>query len=145
VFTGLADLPYFNPDLDHEPRPAAVSRWRAECQAADGLLIATPEYAHEIPGVLKNALDWLVGSGELYAKPLGVLSASPRPTGGQYVRAALEHTLTTQGARVVVSATVHVPSHSVTAADALHDEQALSQVRAAVASLLEASASACAG
>ena len=108
IFDGLADLPYFNPDLDVEPPPAAVAELRKRLQAADGLLIASPEYAHEMPGVLKNALDWLVSSGELYGKPVIVLCAAPSVERGGYAREALARTLGAQGARVVVSETVAV-------------------------------------
>src|SRR5882762_1143612 len=57
---GLGDLPHFNPDLDTATPPAAVAAWREAVNAADVLLICTPEYAHGVPGALKNALDWLV-------------------------------------------------------------------------------------
>ena len=106
IFDKLAELPYFNPELDVDPAPRAVDVLRAAVRAADGLLIATPEYAHEMPGVLKNALDWLVSSGELYGKPVAVLSAAPSPERGIYAREALQRTLAAQGARVVLSATV---------------------------------------
>ena len=109
VLDVLADLPYFNPELDVEPVPASVAELRARVGAADGVLIASPEYAHEMPGVLKNALDWLVSSGELYDKRVAVLCASPAAERGTYVREALGRTLGAQGARVVVSATLAVP------------------------------------
>jgi lactoylglutathione lyase len=108
IFESLGQLPYFNPEIDVEPAPEAVAELRAAIQAADGLLIATPEYAHEMPGVLKNALDWLVGSGELYAKPVAILSAAPSAGRGEYARRAVEQTLAAQGSRVVLSATVAV-------------------------------------
>ena len=109
VFDGLADLPYFNPDLDGDAPPASVTELRACVSGADGLLIASPEYAHEMPGVLKNALDWLVRSGELYGKPVAVLSAAPSAERGGYAREALRQTLTAQGATVVASSTIAVP------------------------------------
>ncbi len=102
----LPGLPYFNPELDVDPAPASVAELRTGVGAADGVLIASPEYAHEMPGVLKNALDWLVNSGELYGKPVAVLCASPAPERGSYVREALGRTFEAQGARVVFSATV---------------------------------------
>ena len=109
VFDGLADLPYFNPDLDGEQPPRTVTELRARLSSADGVLIASPEYAHEIPGVLKNALDWLVRSGELYGKPVVVLSAAPSAERGRFVREALARTLTAQGASVVASTTIAGP------------------------------------
>lgn len=74
----LASLPAFNPDLEEgaAPVPDAVARWRESLAAADAVLFSSPEYAHGVPGVLKNALDWVVGSGELLGKPVGLLSAS---------------------------------------------------------------------
>jgi NAD(P)H-dependent FMN reductase len=108
VFDALDSLPYFNPDLDIEPPPTAVANLRAQVAAADAILIASPEYAHEMPGVLKNALEWLVSSGELYAKPVAVLCAAPGPQRGTYAREALERTLTAEGAQIIVSVTVAV-------------------------------------
>lgn len=74
--TGLAHLPHFNPDLDVDPAPPAVAAWRAALAAADAVVIATPEYAHSFPGALKDALDWVVGSAELYEKPILLVTAS---------------------------------------------------------------------
>src|SRR2546425_6156409 len=65
LYTGLDTLPHFNPDLDTpdgRSGPEAVADWRAGVAQADGLLISSPEYAHGLPGTLKNALDWLVSS-----------------------------------------------------------------------------------
>ena len=73
---GLAELPHFNPDLDVEPLPSTVAAWRATLGAADAVVIATPEYAHSFPGALKDALDWIVGSGDLYEKPILLVTAS---------------------------------------------------------------------
>ena len=103
---GLGDLPHFNPDLDVEPGPPAVLDFRARLQAADGVLISSPEYAHGVPGVLKNALDWVVGSGELVEKPVALINASPRATHGQ---ASLTETLAVMSARLVPEASITVP------------------------------------
>jgi chromate reductase, NAD(P)H dehydrogenase (quinone) len=102
-------VPLFNPDLDQSPRPVAVERFRREVGAADAILIASPEYAFGVPGALKNALDWLVGSGDLYAKPVAIIAGSPRGNGGIHVRGDLERTLGAQGATVVSSVTIQVP------------------------------------
>lgn len=88
VYAGRGDLPHFNPDLEGV-EPASVIGFRSQIQASDGLLISSPEYAHGVPGMLKNALDWLVGSGELAGKPVALLNASPRSTYGQAVIADL--------------------------------------------------------
>jgi NAD(P)H-dependent FMN reductase len=108
MFDALREIPPFSPEIT--PQPAAVDAWRALVSASDALLFATPEYAHGLPGVLKNALDWLVGTGELYGKRVAILSAAPSRERGAYARADLERTLRAQGADVVASATIAVPA-----------------------------------
>jgi NAD(P)H-dependent FMN reductase len=131
----VGEVPPFNPDIERDgPAPGAVDEWRAQVAAADGVLIASPEYAHSLPGSLKNALDWLVGSGELYGKRVAVLCGSPRPSGGVLGRQALEQTLRAQGATVVVSATVGVVAADK-GADVLRDPAAVEAVVAALDAL----------
>src|SRR5262245_8582909 len=103
IYSELADIPPFNPDLDTEAVPAAVSRFRAALQASDAVLISSPEYAHGVSGVLKNALDWLVSSGELIDKPIAVINASARAT---HAHASLCETLVTMSGRVVADASI---------------------------------------
>jgi chromate reductase, NAD(P)H dehydrogenase (quinone) len=97
IYNGIAALPHFNPDYDCEPALEPVKEWRAQLQTADAILIASPEYAHGVPGALKNALDWVVASGELSGKPVAVLHTSPR---AQHAPAALQEILTTMDARL---------------------------------------------
>ena len=80
VYRGLAALPHFNPDLDNDLVSLPVSEFHSQLRISDGILFSTPEYAHGIPGVLKNALDWVVSSGELYDKPVALFGASSRST-----------------------------------------------------------------
>jgi NAD(P)H-dependent FMN reductase len=103
VYGGLAALPPFNPDLDGDSVPEAVRRFRQHLRACDAVLIASPEYAHSVPGVLKNALDWVIESGELIDKPVALISASPR---ARYAWAALVEILTTMSARVIGEASI---------------------------------------
>lgn len=104
----VGELPHFNPDLESDGASPAVAELRSAIAAADAVLIASPEYAHSLPGALKNALDWIVGSGELYGKPVAIVSGSPREDGARYAREALEQTLRAQGAVIAVSQTVAV-------------------------------------
>jgi NAD(P)H-dependent FMN reductase len=108
IFNGLAALPHFNPDLDAEGAavPAAVQDFRAEIGAADALLICSPEYAHGVPGALKNALDWLVSSSEMLFKPIGLVNISPRST---HAYASLAETLRTMSTVLVPDALVELP------------------------------------
>ncbi len=78
VFTGLTALPVFSPDLETAPLPRAVQDFIALIRAAEGVIIASPEYVHSIPGGLKNAIDWLVSRDEIIAKPIALLHASHR-------------------------------------------------------------------
>ena len=103
LYLGLADLPHFNPDLDDEMVSQAVKEWRSQLKSADGLVFCVPEYAHGVPGVLKNALDWIVGSGELVDKPVTLFNASPR---GTYAQASLVETLTVMSAKIMSDASV---------------------------------------
>lgn len=105
IYEGLGELPHFNPDLEGS-EPVSVIRYRSELQRHDGVLISSPEYAHGVPGVLKNALDWIVGSGELVDKPVALLNASPRST---HAQAALRETITVMSARVIEEASVTIP------------------------------------
>jgi chromate reductase, NAD(P)H dehydrogenase (quinone) len=105
LYSGLSELPHFNPDLDAETPPPTVQDFRSRLLASDGVLISTPEYAHGVPGTLKNALDWLVRSGELYEKPVALINASPRSTLAQ---ASLSETLTTMTARLIPAASATV-------------------------------------
>lgn len=100
----LGALPLFNPDLDEEGMiaPPPVADLRARCIAADAILVCSPEYAHGIPGALKNALDWLVSVPDLVGKPIALLNASP--TSGNHAQAQLVEVLTTMSMRVVTTA-----------------------------------------
>jgi chromate reductase, NAD(P)H dehydrogenase (quinone) len=84
----IRKLPHFDPDLEGDP-PASAQRFREACEGADAVLLAVPEYAFGIPGAFKNALDWTVGSGALYRRPVALLSVAPPGRGGN-VRHALE-------------------------------------------------------
>lgn len=102
---GLGDLPLFNPDLESPP-PPSVLRLQTAVRDADGLLIASPEYAHGITGTLKNALDWLVSSDCMVYKPVAVLNASPR---AYIANESLREILKTMSAIVVEEASVSLP------------------------------------
>jgi chromate reductase len=106
IYRELETIPPFNPDIDGGTASEAVMRFRTTLHACDAVLISSPEYAHGVPGVLKNALDWVVGSGELIGKPVALINASAR---AKHARASLEETLTTMSAHVIVDASITVP------------------------------------
>lgn len=105
LYESVGILPHFNPDLDNATPPEAVIGFRAKLKAADAVLISSPEYAHGVPGALKNALDWIVGSGEFMYKPVGLMNASPT---SRYAQASLAETLTVMMARVTTYPVPHI-------------------------------------
>lgn len=123
----LGDLPHFNPD-DAEPPPDAVREFREQVATADAVLISTPEYAYSLPGVLKNAIDWLVGSGELYQKCVGVLA------GGVGCAQAMQQVLGAVDARVPEGGVVVVRPGQQPIGEG-HREQVVQWVRAVAASV----------
>ena len=98
-YDGLGALPHFSPDLDVEPVPDPVAALRAQIGAADALAISCPEYAHGMPGSLKNALDWLVSAAEPIGKPVLLISASP--SGAAHAHAQLLEVLRTMSMQVI--------------------------------------------
>ena len=79
----LAPIPLYDDDVFKAGLPAAVVQFRQAIAAADGLLIATPEYNYSIPGVLKNAIDWASRPPDqpFDGKPLAIMGASPSRLG----------------------------------------------------------------
>jgi chromate reductase, NAD(P)H dehydrogenase (quinone) len=103
VYESLAAIPNFNDD-DVLERPAAAQDFWDAVQAADGVLISTPEYNHSIPGVLKNALDWLsrpLQDSPLRNKPAVVIGASTGMFGAIWAQAETRKVLAAIGARVI--------------------------------------------
>jgi NAD(P)H-dependent FMN reductase len=106
VYEHIGDLPHFNPDIDEEEALQPVKALREQIKNADGVVICTPEYAFGVPGVLKNALDWLVSSGELNEKPVATISASPLYRGGDRAHASLLLTLEALGVKKTAELTI---------------------------------------
>lgn len=106
IYTDLHLIPPFTPDLDihdlnQDHSPKYVKELRSAIKSSDAVIISTPEYAFQIPGVLKNALDWLVSSGEFVDKPTMVISASPSYAGADCANAVLVKLLGTLSAKVI--------------------------------------------
>jgi NAD(P)H-dependent FMN reductase len=113
IYPGMASLPHFNPDDDLEDGPVhpAVADLRAQIAAADAILICTPEYAGGLPGSLKNLLEWTVGDGGTYRKPVAWINvAGPAaPTGGADAHDSLRKVLGYVHADIVEPACVRLP------------------------------------
>jgi chromate reductase len=101
----LNAIPMYDQDTDTETPPETVAAFRAAIGEADGIVIASPEYNHGMPGVLKNALDWAsrpYGKATLTGKPVFTLTSSPGAVGGARAQAQLNETLASIGARTLL-------------------------------------------
>jgi chromate reductase, NAD(P)H dehydrogenase (quinone) len=103
IYEGMATLPAFDDSME---APEPVVSWRKQLAEADGVLICSPEYAFGIPGALKNALDWTVGSSELVNKPLALITAA---TGGDKAHAAWLQIFTALSANIPEEGSLLVP------------------------------------
>ncbi len=92
IYDGLGRLPIFNPDDEGERTPPEAARLIDAVARADGVIVSCPEYAHGVPGGMKNALDWLVSRDAAVGKPAMLVHASPRSL---YARAALAEIMRT--------------------------------------------------
>jgi chromate reductase len=99
IYDKLGDIPAFNVDKDENP-PEPVRHWKAFLAQSDMIILASPEYAHGISGVLKNALDWLVSDFQLLDRPLAFPNVSVRATIAQ---THLEEVIRTMGFTLVDS------------------------------------------
>src|SRR4051812_9894126 len=140
LYDGLRDIPPYDEDDDVENGPEAVARLRATVAEADAVFFTTPEYNHSIPGVLKNAVDWVsrpIADSALRNKPVAVIGASTGMFGAVWAQAELRKVLGATGARVVEG---EVPiGHAHTRFDEngrLNDPNLEEQVRAVVQSLM---------
>jgi chromate reductase len=95
VFNGLGNIPHFD---DSAAVPAPVVKWRELVTMSDAVLFCTPEYAFGVPGTLKNALDWAVGSVAFSEKPVALITAS---SAGDKAHAALMNTLKALGTNLI--------------------------------------------
>src|SRR3954447_12076307 len=105
LYAGLPTLPAFVPDDGELPGP--VRDLLAQIEGADAVIFSTPEYAGGLPGALKNLLDWTVGGGELYGKPVGWLDVA-NVGRGEGARQQLRTVLAYVGARIFDVACVHI-------------------------------------
>jgi chromate reductase len=140
LWDGLKAVPPYDQDDDVQPAPAAVAGLREAIADADAVLFATPEYNSSIPGVLKNALDWVsrpLATNALRNKPVAVIGASTGAFGAVWSQAELRKVLAAVGARVLEGdlAVGHAPSR-FDEAGRLIEEDVREQLREVVEALV---------
>ena len=124
----LSLMPSFNPDEDNENVAKEVARFRLLISESDGVIICTPEYAHGVPGSLKNAIDWTVGTADFSRKPTLLITAS---TDGKYGHAALLETLRVIEAKNIseLQLLISFASTKIDAENKIIDGQTLNNVK----------------
>lgn len=116
IHDGLADLPFYNEDLDTENPPPTVAALRAAAAQADAALVVTPEYNGTIPAVLKNAIDWLSrpwGASDLKGKPVAVIGSAQGQYGGVWAHDETRKSLGIFGPRVVDTIKLSLPAKAL--------------------------------
>ena len=113
LFEGLAEIPFYNEDIDVEGGvPAAAARLREAANAADGLILFTPEYNGTIPAVLKNAIDWLsrpYGAGAFGGKPVAVIGTAVGQYGGVWAHDETRKSVGVAGGKVLEDVKLSIP------------------------------------
>jgi NAD(P)H-dependent FMN reductase len=138
LYEGLENLPFYNEDLDTPEPPPAVAALRAAAAAADAALVITPEYNGTIPGVLKNAIDWLsrpYGASSLQGKPLAVIGAALGRYGGAWAHDETRKSFGIAGPRVLESIKLSLPISSLDGSHPRDNHDLIGSVRDAVEQL----------
>jgi NAD(P)H-dependent FMN reductase len=139
IFDGLAELPFYNEDIDNErDLPASVAALRRAAAEADAALVVTPEYNGSIPAVIKNAIDWLsrpFGRGALRDKPVAVIGGSLGRYGGVWAHDETRKSFAIAGPRVVEAIKLSVPFRTLDGKHPREHADLVSNVRDAVGKL----------
>jgi len=148
VFDRLAEVPFYNEDIDTADVPEPAAALRAAAVEADAALLVTPEYNATIPAVLKNAIDWLsrpYGSGALHGKPAAVIGAAHGRYGGVWAHDETRKSLGVAGPRVVEDVKLSIAASTLDDRHPRENAEVTASVREAVAKLVAAVAEVPAG
>ena len=139
LFDRLGELPFYNEDVDGEDVAEPVAALRRAAAAADAALVVTPEYNGSIPGVLKNAIDWLsrpFGNGALKGKPLAVIGTSLGQYGGVWAHDETRKSFGLAGPRVIEDLKLSVPAKEFGDEHPRENAEVAAQVRDVVGKLV---------
>ncbi|WP_042365377.1 NAD(P)H-dependent oxidoreductase [Streptacidiphilus neutrinimicus] len=146
ILDGLADIPFYNEDIDVEGSvPAAATALREAVAAADAVVLFSPEYNGTIPAVLKNAIDWLsrpYGGGALTGKPVAVVGTAYGQFGGVWAQDEARKAAGIAGAKVLEDVKLSVPGSVVRFAEThpVDDEEVAAQLVAVLGQISVAAA-----
>ncbi|BBZ27705.1 FMN reductase [Mycolicibacterium madagascariense] len=139
LFDRLGELPFYNEDDDGDAVAEPVRALRSAAAEADAALVVTPEYNGSIPGVLKNAIDWLsrpFGDGALKGKPLAVIGTSMGRYGGVWGTDETRKSFGVAGPRVIEDVTLSIPGTVFEGRHPRENADVVQQVRDAVGTLV---------
>jgi len=131
VFDLIREFPLFRPEDLDEPLAPVVAQFKSKISQADAVIICTPEYTHNIPAVLKNALEWITASGELKDKKLLAMTLTPREPRGQYAMQSLLFSLKTMEAKIVAQLPLYKTDFHHQE-DLVYDEESFEIIRHAI-------------
>ncbi|MEP7268435.1 MAG: NADPH-dependent FMN reductase [Saprospiraceae bacterium] len=136
IFEGIANLPQFNPDNDGDNVAKEVADFRQQLDSAEGIIICTPEYAHGVPGTLKNAIDWTISSSSFPQKPTMLITAS---IGGHYGHKALMETLKAIEAKNIDNLQMVIPfvKTKISMDNKITDANTFAEVKTLIAGFIE--------
>jgi NAD(P)H-dependent FMN reductase len=138
LFDRLGELPFYNEDIDNADVAEPVAALRSAAADADAALVVTPEYNGSIPGVLKNAIDWLsrpYGDSALKDKPLGVVGAALGQYGGVWAHDETRKSFRIAGPRVVEDLKLSVPTNTFNGNHPRENAEVAGQLRDVVGKL----------
>jgi NAD(P)H-dependent FMN reductase len=139
LFDRLGELPFYNEDLDGEGVAESVQALRLAAAEADAALVVTPEYNGSIPGVLKNAIDWLsrpFGNGALKGKPMAVVGTSMGQYGGVWAHDETRKSFAIAGPRVIEDLKLSVPGKVFDGKHPRENADVVQQIREVVGKLV---------
>lgn len=137
IADGLAQIPFYNEELDGDTAPAAAQQLRELVAGADRVLAITPEYNGTMPAVLNNAIDWLsrpFGDGAIKGKPFAVVGATPTPYGGKWSHDDARRSAKVAGATVLEHIVVSQPALE---GDILADPEIVAKLVGALNTLID--------
>ena len=136
IYNGIGNLPQFNPDQDGQHVTKEIADLRQEIKNAAGVIICTPEYAHGVPGTLKNAIDWTISSSSFPHKPTMLITAS---TGGYHGHQALLETLRAIEAKNIENLQLVIPfaKTKISMDNKITDDKTLVDVKKLVADFVK--------
>ncbi len=131
-YQNLQNLPLFHADIEKQSNLPAVSNWKTALATADAVVICTPEYLHNVPALLKNALEWITTSGELFGKKVLPMTFTPHAPRGEKAMQSLLWSLQALNAHVVAQLALYQNEITFNEQNELVNGEALEMLQEAI-------------